>query len=412
MFSNHDELILRQLAKEVHEASLHPVNEQKRRFWYDHTSLRGQRPAVFVHPDGSWNEFLPYSSLECEDPYAKTVEYVLKQRIFRHKYIHDDVPIEGTFHVQKVIYNSMWGVAPKFKAGDTAGGAWHHVPIIEKPSDWKQLSMPKVEYDDAASKERYEAVGNAIGDLLTLDLVGNQLYNFHMMHWYCDYRGLENMYMDLVLEPEMVHEQIRFFTDGVISMFRQYEQLGLVSLNNDDTFHYTGGIGYNNELPGEGFDPAHVRLCDVWGAAEAQEFSSVSPEMHEEFILQYEREVLELFGLNGYGCCDDLSKKLDGVLKIKNLRRVAVCPWADIAEFTPVLGKRYIMTWKPQPAYLAYEKLGVEEITKELNEGVAKAVGGKLELVLRDTHTVRCEKERFDLWISIAREAIERNWQD
>ena len=37
---------------------------------------------------------------------------------------------------------------------------------------------------------------------------------------------------------------------------------------------------------------------------------------------------------------------------------------------------------------------------------------GKLELVLRDTHTVRCEKERFDLWISIAREAIERNWQD
>ena len=85
---------------------------------------------------------------------------------------------------------------------------------------------------------------------------------------------------------------------------------------------------------------------------------------------------------------------------------------ADIAEFMPVLGKRYIMTWKPQPAYLAYEKLGVEEITKELNEGVAKAVGGKLELVLRDTHTVRCEKERFDLWISIAREAIERNWQD
>ena len=183
----------------------------------------------------------------------KRWEYVLKQRIFRHKYIHDDVPIEGTFHVQKVIYNSMWGVAPKFKAGDTAGGAWHHVPIIEKPSDWKQLSMPKVEYDDAATKERYEAVGNAIGDLLTLDLVGNQLYNFHMMHWYCDYRGLENMYMDLVLEPEMVHEQIRFFTDGVISMFRQYEQLGLVSLNNDDTFHYTGGIGYNNELPGEGF---------------------------------------------------------------------------------------------------------------------------------------------------------------
>lgn len=412
MFSSEDIKLLRALAKQVKEASLDPINAEKRAFWYRHTSLKGERPAVFVHPDGSWNEFLPYESLECGDWYAKHIEYILKQRIFRHKYIHDDVPIEGTFHVQKCFTNSMWGVQPKFKPRSTADGSWHHEPIIEKVSDWNQLSMPKVEYDDYSTKLRYETVGNAIGDILDLDLVGNQHFNFHMMHWYCDYRGLENMYMDLVLEPEMVHEQIRFFTDGVISMFKQYESLGLVSLNNDDTFHYTGGIGYNSELPQEGFDPGNVRLSDVWGSAEAQEFSSVSPEMHEEFILQYEREVMELFGLNGYGCCDDLSKKLDGVLKIKNLRRVAVCPWADIAEFLPVLGDKYIMTWKPQPAYLAFDKFSAEDITKELNEGIRKANGGRLELILRDTHTVKKEPERFDMWIDIAREAIKNNWDN
>ncbi|HBL85003.1 MAG: hypothetical protein A2Y17_07220 [Clostridiales bacterium GWF2_38_85] len=411
MFCKNDEQLLRSLAREVKEASLDPINNVKREFWYRHTSLKGERPAVFVHPDGSWNEFLPYSNLECEDWYAKSIEYILRQRIFRHKYIHDDVPIEGSFHVQKVYYNSMWGVQPKFKPRNSDSGSWHHEPIIEKASDWKQLKMPKVEYDDAATKQRFEDVGNLLGDILELDYVGVQLFNFHMIHWYCDYRGLENMYMDLVLEPEMVHETIRFFTDGVISMFKQYEQLGLVSLNNDDTFHYTGGIGYNSELPSEGFNPDHVRLIDVWGAAEAQEFSSVSPEMHEEFILQYEREVLELFGLNGYGCCDDLSQKLNGVLKIKNLRRVAVCPWADISKFTPVLGDKHIMTWKPQPAYLAYDKLSTEEITKELNEGVKKANGGKLELILRDTHTVKKEPERFNEWIKIAREAIKNNWE-
>ena len=34
---------------------------------------------------------------------------------------------------------------------------------------------------------------------------------------------------------------MRFFTDGVKSMLRQYEDQNLISLNNDRTFHYTGG---------------------------------------------------------------------------------------------------------------------------------------------------------------------------
>jgi hypothetical protein len=132
--------------------------------------------------------------------------------------------------------------------------------------------------------------------------------------------------------------------------------------------------------------------------------------MHEEFILQYEREVFELFGLNGYGCCDDLSKKLDNVLKIKNLRRVAVCPWADISGFVPVLSDRYIMTWKPQPAYLAHDSFPEEEIARELNGGIKKARGGRLELVLRDTHTLRKDPGRFNRWIGLAYQAIERHW--
>ncbi|HAN20075.1 MAG: hypothetical protein A2Y15_05275 [Clostridiales bacterium GWF2_36_10] len=411
MFLQKDEKLLRSLAKQVKEASLDPINNEKREFWYRHTSLQGERPAVFVHPDGSWSEFVPYNSLECESWYAKEIESILKKRLFRHKFIHDDVPIEGSFHVEKVYYNSMWGVAPKRIDKLNSEGSWKHEPIIETAADWKKLSMPKVEYDDFSTKQRFEAVGNLLGDILDLHYVGVKLFNFHIMHWYCDYRGLENMYMDLILEPEMVHEQIRFFTDGVISIFKQYEDLGLVSLNNDDTFHYTGGIGYNKELPGKDYNPDKVLLSNVWGAAEAQEFSSVSPEMHEEFILQYEREVLELFGLNGYGCCDNLAKKLDGVLKIKNLRRVAVCPWADISDFVPVLKDKYIMTWKPQPAYLAYDKLGVDEITNELNNGIKKANGGRLELILRDTHTVKKDPERFNKWINIARETIDKNWK-
>ena len=132
--------------------------------------------------------------------------------------------------------------------------------------------------------------------------------------------------------------------------------------------------------------------------------------MHEEFVLQYERELLEPFGLNGYGCCDDLSGKLDGVLKIRNLRRVAVCPWADIAKFTPVLGKNYIMTWKPKPMPLAETEFRPEIVRAELEDGIRKARGGILELVLRDTHTCRNDPERFGQWVDIARRAIDECW--
>ena len=209
----------------------------------------------------------------------------------------------------------------------------------------------------------------------------------------------------------MVHEVMRFFTDGVKSMLRQYEEQNLISLNNDRTFHYTGGVGYTDELPAPGFRPDRVRLCDVWGAAEAQEFAQVSPEMHEEFVLQYERELLEPFGLNGYGCCDDLSAKLDNVLKIKNLRRVAVCPWADIAKFTPVLKKDYIMTWKPKPMPLALEEWNPTEVKGELEQGLQKARGGIIELILRDTHTCRNDPTRFGKWVEIARKAIDDVWE-
>ncbi len=411
MFTKEETKVLRSLATHVKENAADPINAEKIAFWKRHTALKGERPAVFVHPDGAWNELLPYASLTCTGDFARSIEYKLRQRLFRQRYIPDDIPQVDVLKIQKLIHNSMWGLEPKFTPSNHSGGAWHHVVQIEKPSDWKKLKMPLVEYDETETQKRFQAAGDVLGDLLKLESVGQTNCSFHMLHWYCDYRGLENLFMDLVEEPEMVHERMEFFAEGCISMFPQLEAQNLLSLNNDETFHYTGGIGYNEELPGEDFNPRHVKLKNLWASAEAQEFSSVSPAMHEEFVLQYERRVFELFGLNGYGCCDDLSDKLDGVLQIKNLRRVAVCPWADIAKFTPRLGKKYIMTWKPQPAFLAHETLAEQEIRQELNEGVKKAKGGILEFVLRDTHTCRREPERFTRWVQIAREAIKNQWQ-
>lgn len=403
--------ILRVLAAQVKEIASNPRNnEEKIAFWKRHTALKGERPPVFVHPDGAWAELLPQDALECTGWMARHVEYELRKRLIRYRYIKDDVPITAEIDVPKTVYNTWWGVSPK-RAPAANRGAYKIIPIIEKPSDWKQLSAPKVSHDDKDSAENLDLIADAVGDLLNIRQVGVTNFSFHLMHWYCDYRGLDNLLYDLYDEPEMIHEVMRFFTDGVKSMLAQYEKYNLLSLNNNQVFHYTGGVGCTDELPAPGFDPERVRLCDLWGAAEAQEFAQVSPEMHEEFVLQYEREILEPFGLNGYGCCDDLSDKLDGVLKINNLRRVAVCPWADIAKFTPVLQKNYIMTWKPKPMPLAAAEFDTESVRIELESGLQKAKGGIIELILRDTHTCKHSPERFGEWVKIARQAIDTVWE-
>ena len=62
----------------------------------------------------------------------------------------------------------------------------------------------------------------------------------------------------------------------------------MLSLNNDNTYHSSGGVGFTDELPKEGFDHKKVRTEDIWASSQSQEMSEVSPEMHYEFIMKHE----------------------------------------------------------------------------------------------------------------------------
>jgi len=72
------------------------------------------------------------------------------------------------------------------------------------------------------------------------------------------------MFYDLPLNPNMVYNTISFFTEGFKNLIRQSEEYNLIL---DDTFHYTGSIGYTDELPKDNFNPQRVRVCDMWGVS-------------------------------------------------------------------------------------------------------------------------------------------------
>ena len=43
-------------------------------------------------------------------------------------------------------------------------------------------------------------------------------------------------------------------------------------------------------------------------------------------------------------CCEDLTRKLDAVLTIPNLRRVSISPWADVAACAARLRDKYVFS--------------------------------------------------------------------
>ena len=71
--------------------------------------------------------------------------------------------------------------------------------------------------------------------------------------------------------------------------------------------------------------------------------------MFDEFMLQYQIPIVEKFGLVSYGCCEDLTDKIDVVRQIPNLRRIAVSPMADVAKCAEEIGGDYILSYRPSP---------------------------------------------------------------
>jgi hypothetical protein len=227
------------------------------------------------------------------------------------------------------------------------------------------------------------------------------------MAGYTALRGLEQVMWDMIDNPAMLHDAMAFMEEGYRSRVGQYKELNLLDVNNDLTYHSSGGVGFTDELPLKDCDPKHIRPADMWASAESQEMAQVSPDMHHEFVMQYESRLLAPFGLNGYGCCDNLTEKLDYVLQIPHIRRISIAPSADVDKCAEKLGRRAIFSWKPQPAHLVgdFNERLIRDYIKHTLDATRGCV---IEMILKDTHTCESHPERFKRWTRIARELAEQ----
>ena len=140
----------------------------------------------------------------------------------------------------------------------------------------------------------------------------------------------------------------------------------------------------------------------------AQIFSEVSPEMHEEFALAYEKKFLNRFGLVYYGCCEPLDRKVDVVSRnLPALRKISMSPWVDPVRGAEAIAGRFVYSAKPNPAFLATDgQWDRDSARKEIGSMLAATEGRNIELILKDVSTVRFEPKRLWEWAEMVMEMV------
>lgn len=399
---------IRDLARQVRELANSPRMQTLKQEWKQHNALQSPRPMICVSPEGSWGEILTPKTLLCTDEKLRQYEYTLRQKLYWGNEIQDDTPISEYFNVPYITTVSSYGEGLEVvtDGGENKGSFHYHKLIEDIDEDFHKLRFRQVTYDEEQSKQNLEEAQELLGDILAVRHRGAFWWTMGLTWEVIKLIGLEDLMIDMYDCPESLHRLMGWFRDEHMNLMDQYEKLGILSLNNEDDMIASGGIGYTDELPGEGFD-GRVGYENLWGFAESQETVGISPEMFGEFIFPYQFPLLERFGINCYGCCEPVEGRWKWIQKIPRLRRVSVSPWSKKEEMKELLGKEYIFSRKPNPSYVC-NGFAREAIEEELESTMKMAKDLNLEIILKDTHTIEYHPERFHEWVKMARKAADR----
>lgn len=408
VISERDKAILREIAKKVSEIASQPQQEEKKQLWMKHNALQETRPLIFIDPEHAWYELITADELQCSGNLARLWEFKLLKEIYWAEKIKDDRVIEPTFKVYYVHKTSGRGLDTKIIGGEGSGAYTWDAPIRDF-SDIDKMHFDEIIVDYDKTRKLVALAKEVFDGILEVKLEGTWWWSLGMTSDLILLRGFEQVMYDMYDDPDGLHKLMAFLRDETLAKLDFLEKNGLLSLNNGGDFIGTGGYGWSYELPQSNFDGKNVRLRDMWGYSESQETVNISPEFFEEFVFVYQLPILERFGLNIYGCCEPLDKRLDIVKRIPRLRRLSVSPWSDAIAMAERIGKDYIYSRKVNPADIAIPVIDEDYIRKELRETL-KAVykyNCRAEFLMRDIRTLACNPYNAIRWTEIAREESE-----
>jgi hypothetical protein len=403
--STDERFYVRELAGMMLEVAREPRMQGILQRWRDVNSGRQpDRPPVWSRAAGVWRELLPQASLVCKDEFLRKMEYCFRQSLMRRD-IDDDHPFYD-YHKISAVFDETpkppYGFEYKRHAIDQAGSAWGYESALQTAADFDRLTVPQYKYSaekTAAAVALHEELLDGI-----LDVKVTPLNGYFSVATICNQaaalRGMEQMMMDMILEPQLMHHLMQVITAGVMNMLDAIEESGLITPNIDEPMFLSDPL---RPAPADG----KYTLKDCWVAGNSQEFDQVDPAMTQEFLIDYQNKIFGRFGAVSYGCCENLTQKIDEVLTVPNLKVFVSSAWTDLEKVADKVGKTHCIMWRHSASDVTCLET-LDKVREDTERGVKTLQGCRYQVVLREIESLFGRPTRIYDWAQMAKEIVSR----
>ena len=402
MYPKKDLARVRQMASEAMAWATSDELELRRKRWRDANSRRKpDRAPVWCGMAGVSRELFPPETLECTDPDCRGVEDTLRRLLYKCWVGDDEVfdPWYGVSSVWKCSTEYPFGLPTRVSIGTTEKGGFKYHHPVENLEDFEKISIPSYTFDEEATQIRLTRIQEILRDSMPAQVACAPPLAANHSSYLEQLRAMDKMHEDLAFRPEVVHRCMAKITEAVFAAMRAAEQSGKLTPNN------TGPMRCSDPL-GDTEDGAY-KLKNLWGDAASQEFQLVSPEMQEEFLMNYQIPCLQQFGAVQYGCCEDLTHKIDIVKAIPNLRIFVCSYWTDLEKLLKSCGNRYTIMWRQLSAHVMLPD-DLDPVKSALEVGMRKLQGTAYQVILREVETLNGHPNRLKEWAELAIAAAEK----
>jgi len=404
-------LRLRSLAGTYAAYALNDVMAQRRMKWRLNNGLRERTFPFHIEDNGAFfRDVMP--PLQCADADCHWLEWQLLFAITAYERINDDRIIPDRFVVDWAA--DVTGYCDELRythADDGHGGSFGYEtskPIKDIDADFHKLKHRRKVLQRELTEQRAELARDVFKGLLPVEVGSvHSGYSDGFTNKAVHLMGMEELYLQMAINPEAVHRLFSFLVEENLALGQWQEDQGLLTLNNDGNQGYCSGSSqFSDEIPGRVIAPGEpVRSTDRYGYLEAQEASSISPDMFAEFLMPHFRKLAAKFKLMKFGCCEPVHAIIGHLQELNGLRKVSVTPWCDLEKLAAACNRNVIWSRKPVPLKLCGTAFDPADFRTHLQETLDIGANHFIEFIFRDTNLLTgAMQNRLDEACRIVRE--------